>query len=128
MTTSDLRQWVEGISDGSIDVPLGDVLDVMRNLLDELDELHGKDGANKPQFHMTKEDAQYWIDVAAPPKLYEIFGSTFPNVFYVSFLRRMCHHGDRRLGEMGFTAELSAVSAHKNLYKVTWTPPKNAII
>jgi hypothetical protein len=122
---TELRQWVEDIADGKIDVPRADILDVVRNLLDEIDSLHDKYAheGGIPQV-MTAEIATKWIASLSIPSMWDIFQTATPNVFYASFQKTLFPDDKAQLKMLGFDAVVSDERFHAR-YMLKWNPPRS---
>ena len=124
-TNTELRQWVEDIADGKIDVPSADILDVVRNLIDEIDRLHDKYAheGGIPQV-MTAEIATKWISSLNIPSMWDIFQTATPNVFYASFQKTLFPDDKAQLKMLGFDAVVSDERFNAR-YMLKWNPPRS---
>lgn len=69
---------------------------------------------------MTKEIIENWLAATDLPPITDVYKTTRPNVFYVSFKTQLSAAHQRQLNGLGFEVANSR-SPLKNRYMLTWT-------
>lgn len=69
---------------------------------------------------MTEEIIENWLTAANLPSITDIYKTTSPNVFYVSFDTQLSAAQKRQLAGLGFEVSNSC-SSFKHRYMLTWT-------